>query len=269
MRVSSWLYLFEQTACSLCLLSSIGLCAGLRLRSLWRMLLTALMLSILAMAGQTGIGLRLLLLPLSALSPLLAWPDVPRRFRLRMVVTGALLSLWLTGFLRFISPAALPGALLLLAGCAALSVFPRAVSRRGAAPPTTAVEVHVGPRQLTLTALVDSGNLLRDAITGLPVIVISQRAAVRLLPALPERTNPDALRALLPGMRLMPVRTVSGTAMMTVLRPDCIRILTGASWQTAAALIGLSPDGYEGFQALLPASLLRCAPETAHQTAIS
>ena len=46
MRVSSWLYLLEQTACGVCLLCAVGLSAGLRKRCLWRILLTALMLSL-------------------------------------------------------------------------------------------------------------------------------------------------------------------------------------------------------------------------------
>ena len=64
-------------------------------------------------------------------------------------------------------------------------------------------------------------------------------------------------------MRLLPVRTVSGVALMTILRPDQLRIRTGGAWQAAEALIGLSPGGGEGFQALVPASLLERVPQDA------
>ena len=93
---------------------------------------------------------------------------------------------------------------------------------------------------------------LRDPLTGLPVIVISRRAAARLTPLPPEGS-------LLPGMRLMRVRTVAGTSLMPILRPDSLRIRVGGAWQEAEALIGLSPGGGEGFQALVPASLVSTA----------
>ena len=95
----------------------------------------------------------------------------------------------------------------------------------------------------------DSGNLLRDPVTGLPVIVMSRKAASQLVP-LPEEDN------LPPGMRLISVRTVAGPSLMAVFRPEQVRVLLPGGWRSARAIVGLSPDGYEGFQALLPASLL-------------
>lgn len=263
MRVSSWLYLIEQTCCGACLLTAVGLSAGLRRLGLWRILLTSSLLSLLPMAAQSlPAWVRLLLLPLTALAPMVAFPDAPRRLRPRMALLSAMLSLWLTGLLRLLAPLALPGAIALMLGCAALAAIPRTVARASDVPLSATVDLRFGMRQLTLTALIDSGNLLRDAVTGLPVIVISRRAAAKLLP-LPS----DG--ALLPGMRLMNVRTIAGTSLMTILRPDGLRILTGGQWQDAQALIGLSPDGYEGFQALVPACLVARAPIPIPRKAIS
>lgn len=255
MQASGWLYLLEQTLSSACLLLSAGLSAGLRQCRPWRMLLLSLMLAVLTMAAQgLSAWLRMaLLLPMNILAPLLAWPDAPRSLRLRMMGLSAALSLLLTGALRLLSPLPLPGILLLTSCCAALVWLSRRSARVPPAPRCTAVEVTLGNRRASLTALVDSGNLLRDAITGLPVIVISRRAAARLMALPPED-------ALLPGMRLMTVRTISGTGLMRILRPDGLRIHLGGAWRAAEALIGLSPDGYEGFQALVPASLLDAAP---------
>ncbi|MBQ7848675.1 MAG: sigma-E processing peptidase SpoIIGA [Clostridia bacterium] len=263
MRVSGWLYLLWQTLCSACLLSAVGLSAGLKPQR-WRILLLSPMLSAITMAAQAlpAPGRMLLLLPCAAFSPLLAFPDCPRRLHLRMAAMGVGLSLWLTGVMRFLAPLALPGGLLLLLGCAAVSLPPGLRARAGDAPRCTSVLLRVGPRQTTLTALVDSGNLLRDAVTGLPVIVISRRAAAKLLTLPPAGT-------LLPGMRLMSVRTISGTALMTVLRPDAVRVLSGGQWQDVRALIGLSPDGYEGFQALLPSCLVSADQPALPRNAIS
>lgn len=254
MQTSGWLYLIEQTACCACLLLTVGICAGLTRRSPVRLLLTSVAAACLTLAAQpASIWVRILMLGmLSTAAPLLAWPGVPRRLRLRMAVLAGLLSLWVTGLLRFIAPLALPSLLTVLLGCAALSAMPLTITRAGSVPLCATVEIRSGSQRLTLTALIDSGNLLRDVITGLPIIVISRRAAERLI-LLP----PDG--SLLPGMRLMTVRTISGTAMMTIFRTDSVRILQGSVWQDAHALIGLSPDGYDGFQALVPASLMQPA----------
>lgn len=251
MRVSGWLYLIEQTLCGCCLLCAIGLCAGMRRPCLWRIALISSFLSVGTIAAQSlsAVGRMLLLLPVTAFAPLLAYPDAPKRLHLRMAAAGGALSLWLTGTMRFLAPLMLPGTLQLLLGCALLGFSAHAASRTSAPPRCTTVELRLGTRRTSLTALVDSGNLLRDAVTGLPVIVISRRAAARLIPLPPGET-------LLPGMRLMSVRTISGTALMTILRPDTVRLLTGGAWQEVQALIGLSPDGYDGFQALVPANLI-------------
>lgn len=250
MRVSSWLYLLEQSLCSICLFYAIGKCAGLKRMNLRRIILVSVALAFASMlCTARSPWQRLPLLVLAAFTPLFVWPDAPVRFRFRLMALTPFAPLWLTGLLRLLHPLALPGVMALLLGCASLAAMPLFFRSASPLPAVTSIEVRIGPRRLTLTALIDSGNLLRDVITGLPVIVISRQAAARLLSLPPEGT-------LLPGMRLMNVRTISGTAMMTILHPDGLRLLSGHEWQETAALIGLSPDGYEGFQALLPACLL-------------
>lgn len=264
MRVSGWLYLLEQTLTSACLLMASGLCAGLRLRSPWRLLFLSPMLAVVTMAAQPlAVPLRLLvLLSAAGLSPLLAWPSAPRRLWLRMAVCSVSLSLTLSGLLRLLAPFPLPNPVLLSIGCAALALASRRAASAAPVPRCTAVDLRIGTRRASLTALVDSGNLLRDSVTRLPVIVISRQAAARLITLPPDGT-------LLPGMRLMTVRTVSGTGLMTILRPDSLRLRSDGAWQEAEALVGLSPDGYEGFQALVPACLMSAVPAALPRKAIS
>lgn len=257
MRVSIWLYLIEQTLTSICLLTAVGTAAGLTRHSPLRLMITALLLSLLsAAAAMWPPWLRLLTLPCALASPLMAWPGVPARLRLRMVALGGCISLWLAALIRFAAPM-LPGALAVLAGAAALRLAPRFLRRAADAPSCATVEIRYGHHRLTLTALVDTGNLLMDAVTGLPVTVISRRAAARLI-GLP------APGTILPGMRLMTVRTISGTALMTIFRPESFRILRHGRWESAGTVIGLAPDGYEGFQALVPAGLFTQAALPCH-----
>lgn len=252
MRVSGWLYLLEQALCSWCLLTSVGLCAGLKQLRRGRCLMCSLLLSLISLWGhQAALWLRLPLLLLTcAAAPLMIWPDIPRALRLRMVLPGLLFPLLFTGTMRTLSTFALPGAMALLAGSLLLRAAPGMLRRTGDVPRSAAVSLRIGQRRVSLTALIDTGNLLRDAVTGLPVIVVSRRAAAKLLPL-------PADGSILPGMRLMSVRTISGTALMAIVKPDSVRIQASGAWQEAPSLIGLSPDGYEGFQALVPACLVR------------
>lgn len=254
MRVSVWLYLLEQTLCSWCLLLSIGLCAGMSPLRRRRCLFYSTLLSWASLWTQMAVPwLRLPLLMLAAsAAPMLVWPDAPRAVRIRMLFPGLLLPLLLTGTLRLTHSFALPGAAALLIGCLLLRSAPGMLHLVGDVPDSAAVILRMGQRHVTLTALIDTGNLLRDTVTGLPIIVISRRTAARLFTLPPDGD-------LLPGMRLMSVRTVSGPALMTIVRPDSVRILISGSWLDAPALIGISPDGYEGFQALVPGCLARAS----------
>lgn len=248
MHASGWLFLTEQTGVALCLLWSLGLSAHLQLHP-GRLMLTSCLTALACLSGSAAPPiLRLLLLTGTLLpAPLLAFPGLPRRLLSRCILTLLLLTLTVSGLFRLMMP--LPALLAVLLACAGLRLLPTAAPVQAPLPRLATADIRCGAHHVSLTALIDSGNLLRDALTGLPVIVISRRCAARLV-ALP----PDG--SLAPGMRLIPVRTISGTALMTVFRPDQVCIFNSGGWQRAEALIGVSPDGYDGYQALLPASLL-------------
>ncbi len=251
MRVSGYLYVLEQWVCSLSLLVALGTAAGLTRRSLPRLLSTAALdaLAALAAAFLPDSRLRLLtMLPVTALSPLAAWPGVPRALRGRLALQCLALSLSLSGAMRLFNGIPLPGwALLLILGGALPALAGRL--RRHSGVRCAAVDILHGAGRVSLTALVDTGNLLRDPITGLPVIVVSRRAAQRLLPPAPSGELP-------PGTRLISVRTVAGPSLMPVFRPQLIHLLQDGIWRHVHAMVGLSPDGYDGVQALVPASLI-------------
>lgn len=117
---------------------------------------------------------------MNLLVPFAALGNLPRMRRVRAAGAYLLLNLLLEG----------------CGGCCTAPGFPR--SRRCCWPrvtlllpglgqrmrplPVTRVEVRWRGRSVCLSALVDSGNLLRDGITGLPVVVCSQQALSPLLP---------------------------------------------------------------------------------------
>lgn len=251
MQVSIWLYILEQTSLTCCLMLAIGLSAGLRRKSAWRLGGVSLGVGCLCAAMVNApVLLRVSTLLLCAVcAPLLAWPSVPQRIWGRMIAAGCFLSLGMTGVMRFLHPFGLPGALAVLLCCLLLRAVPLVMPKPGEVPRLATVDIYQGAHHLTLTALIDSGNLLRDSVTGLPVIVISRRAAMRLV-QLPAEGRMDY------PFRLMTVRTISGTSLMTIFHPDSVYLLLPEGWTRVETLLGVSPEGYDGFQALVPASLM-------------
>ena len=261
MRVSGWLYLAQQGLCGLCLLTALGQAAGLGRRSWPRLVCVSLLTALgsLLAARFPATWLRVaMLLPVLLLAPVAVWPGAPKRLRWRLLLTHGILALTMTGWARLLDGLGVGSGLIVPLSCAMLCAL-TPLTRPTGQPRCVTVEIRHNGHRLTLTALIDSGNLLRDPITGLPVIVISRRAAQRLT-MLPQPGR------LAPGMRLMSVRTIAGTTLMAVFRPSAVFLEEKGAWRETNAIIGLSPDGYEGFQALVPSSLL-IGSSPAHQAA--
>ena len=252
MQASIWLYILYQTSLTGCLLMCIGMSAGLRHKSPARLVAVSLLTAILCawMTNAVPLLRAAVLMLVAAMAPLLAWPDAPKRIRMRMIAGGCFMSLGMTGFMRLAFPFGMPCAVLVLLVCVLLQWVPKVLPKTEENPPLATVDIRHGARRLMLTGLIDSGNLLQDPVTGLPVVIISRRAAARLIPL------PDSGKIVYP-FRLIMVRTVSGSGMMTVFHPDRVSLLTAQGWQQVEALLGVSPEGYEGFQALVPAGLMK------------
>ena len=100
-----------------------------------------------------------------------------------------------------------------------------------------------------VTALVDSGNLLCDPLSGDPVLILP-RNTFRRLTHLPEDST------LLPGMRLLRARTASGITLMIVLRPDGIFLLSGRKATALRGLIGCALSDGGVHQPVMPESMV-------------
>ena len=111
------------------------------------------------------------------------------------------------------------------------------------------VRIRCGDCESAVTALVDSGNLLRDPLSGDPVLILP-RNTFRRLTRLPEDST------LLPGMRLLRARTASGITLMIVLRPDGIFLLSGRKATALRGLIGCCLSGGGVHQPVMPESMV-------------
>lgn len=114
-----------------------------------------------------------------------------------------------------------------------------------------------GGRKKVLTALHDSGNLLRDPITGEPVLVVGSQIAKEFLNLTQEQLRSPVetmgnLRML--GLRLIPYRAVGQSGgMLLAMKMDEVTI----GGRKRNTLVAFAPNriGEEGFQALTGGSL--------------
>lgn len=118
------------------------------------------------------------------------------------------------------------------------------------------VQIVSGDQRVQLTALEDTGNCLRDPVTGASVLIVGAQAA-RLLTGLAREQLRTPLEAMgsIPGLRLIPYRTVgTGAGLLLAMRFPDVRI---GSWQ-GSALVAFAPEGLEmehPYQALTGGSL--------------
>ncbi len=126
--------------------------------------------------------------------------------------------------------------------------FPEGMGTQSYVP----LELTHGDTHLTLTALRDTGNTLRDPVTGEQVLVLSAEAA-RKLTGLTREQLKDPLDTLarhpVPGLRLIPYRAVGSSGFLLGLRFPDARL--GNRKQSIVA--AFAPEGLgrgEGCQAL-------------------
>ncbi len=91
-----------------------------------------------------------------------------------------------------------------------------------------AVQVRCRGKQLAFTALVDTGNTLKDPVSGCPVLVADARAAGKLLGlSARQLQNPADIisRETMPGLRLIPYHGVGvPQGLMVAIRPEWITV---------------------------------------------
>ncbi len=107
------------------------------------------------------------------------------------------------------------------------------------------------------TALVDSGNLLEEPVSGTPVIFLKGKAA-RSLPTYllcAMKTGAASLSAENVGkLRVIPSRTVTGSGILLAAVPENLSLFSNGVWESRKALIAVdfSEGDYGGFDALVP-----------------
>lgn len=167
-------------------------------------------------------------------------------------VEGDGISVWVFGVLALIS-----GGITLLGG--------RFFAGRSAQK-YARVELRYGGRSLRLDAMTDSGNLLRDPISGKACIVADMRVMERLLPGeIIRAARQGAAGAMesvgrehVKNLRLIPTRTASGSGLLLGVRMERVTVYTEKESHSVDAYVALAELGNSagGKEALLPPTLL-------------
>ena len=125
------------------------------------------------------------------------------------------------------------------------------------------VEAVLFGKSVTLHALVDSGNLLRDPISGRSVIIADRKRLSKLLPPIlneaQSATDPRLLSALqrdaklASRVRLIPTQTAVGEGLLLALFPDSLTVTEGGERRQSDYLIAPSSLGESahGFDAII------------------
>lgn len=155
----------------------------------------------------------------------------------------------------------LPVFFILAAAAGGISFVMGRLYDRRKSTPSTELEVGLGRRTVRMNALCDSGNLLREPLGGLPVILITESKLRELLPtsiagivlggdisALSDVSDEIARR-----MRVIPLRGVASNGVAIGFTPD--RVLVDRT-EKKACICCTGENSYGGRDALLPSALL-------------
>lgn len=115
--------------------------------------------------------------------------------------------------------------LLCALGAALLTALWNRFCDRRARTRSVRVSVSVGPRSAECEGLVDSGNLLTEPLSSLPVVILERELADSLVPGLSgfERSV-GGFSADIAKVRIIPYRSVSGGGIMYGYLPDSITV---------------------------------------------
>ncbi|MBQ4121034.1 MAG: sigma-E processing peptidase SpoIIGA [Clostridia bacterium] len=149
--------------------------------------------------------------------------------------------------------------------CAAWAAFIASVfsryAKKKASCRSAVLTLSDGGRCVTLSSLVDSGHFLEEPIGHLPVIVVTKKTMESLLPPgfLPDFLNFAADLSRLSEkerlkFRFVPIVTVGHEGLLRGYLPDSV--LVAGEEKKALVVCDETAEDFEGFEAILPPSLL-------------
>ena len=149
--------------------------------------------------------------------------------------------------------------------CFAYCLYRGAHALWGHGVPLRAADVLLsdGVRDYHLTLLCDSGNLLRDPLSGKPVTIVSSRClSPELLDALKNTLDKAETSASYRHIkpRVIPVKTVCGTSLLYAFVPQQALLLRGKESHALDTIVAIDTheNAFGDKDGVLPAALLTC-----------
>lgn len=252
MRVSIELFLLDNLLMNLLVLRLGYALEGVR-PLFGRMWAAALFGAGMALLSMAYLPVLLTLIPKLALGAVMALPlaETPRAYPKALAclygaaclmggVMLALSALFGGGYSNGVLLGTVPLRVALLT-CCCCALLPRMVAERlrtlRARALRVSLRLRLGGRTLHLTALMDTGNLLMEPVSGLPVVVVR-----------PGLLPPYAGRPV-------PYRTVDGDGVLYAIRPDELCVYQGY-WHRADAMIAESKRALKSADAIVGAGIL-------------
>ena len=121
-------------------------------------------------------------------------------------------------------------------------------------------EIELMGKVITVDALVDSGNLLKEPSTLRPVMLLKEEKMKSIAPDMPLTVG-DFLKAdprYSKRLCIIPARGTGGGRILVGVRPDKVSVFDGAEKFSVDAVVAVDTEGgtYGGFFALMPAAAL-------------
>lgn len=153
------------------------------------------------------------------------------------------------------------GLLIILAiVCGLLSLISGRLAKKRTATLTAEIKITFASNTSEVTGLVDSGNLLKEPISGKPVIITTFDAVRKILPIdmLPlfREGATDCLShsPSLSRLRMIPSSTVGGKSLLYAFLPDCVQV--GGKLADVYIAVARDVEGFGGYPALIPSEIL-------------
>lgn len=136
-----------------------------------------------------------------------------------------------------ISPAVL--IIATLASYTILSVIRFFAAKQAYAGKRCRLKITYGEKSVELTALVDTGHSLTDALSQKDVIIIEKSLALKLCEKIPDAVTVPTEK-MPNGFRLIPYSVVNGSGLLPAFLPDRVELLEEKSTEIANVLLGVS-----------------------------
>ena len=145
--------------------------------------------------------------------------------------------------------------------CGIVSLISGKIIKKKAAQKECELEIHLNRIEIKIKALVDSGNLLKEPISGKPVIITAFEAVRKIIPVelipLFKTKNTDCLEnnIFFSRIRLIPTSTVTGQGILFALFPD--RVSVDGKEVDVYIAINTGTDNFGGFSAIVPDEIIQ------------